>query len=45
MVRACVTCIEESRNAEKVLVGKRERMRLFGKPGYRWKYNIEMDRK
>jgi hypothetical protein len=34
-----VTCMGESRNAEKVLVGKPERMRLFERPGYRWKYN------
>jgi hypothetical protein len=31
------------RNAYKILVGKPERKRPFGRPGYRWEDNIKID--
>jgi hypothetical protein len=34
--------MEEVRNAYKILVGKPERKRLFGRPNYRWKENIKL---
>jgi hypothetical protein len=38
-------CIEEMRNAYKILVKKPEAKRLFERPRHRWKNNIKMDLK
>ena len=35
--------MEQSRNAHRVLVGKRERKRPLGRPRCRWEDNIKMD--
>jgi hypothetical protein len=38
-----VACLEEKRNACRVLVGKPEEKRPLGRPGCRWEDNIKMD--
>ena len=38
-----VACMEESRNAYRVLVGKPESKRPLGRPRRRWEDNIKMD--
>ena len=38
-----VACMEQSRNAYRVLVGKLEGKRPLGRPRHRWKDNIKMD--
>ncbi|KAJ4428525.1 hypothetical protein ANN_24569 [Periplaneta americana] len=38
-----VTCMRESRNAYRVLVGRPEEKRPSGRPRCRWEYNIKMD--
>jgi hypothetical protein len=35
--------VEKMRNAYKILVGKPEGKRPFGRPGHKWKDNIRMD--
>ena len=38
-----VACMAEGRGIYRVLVGKSEGKRPFGKPGRKWKDNIKMD--
>ena len=38
-----VACMEQSRNAYRVLVGKPESKRPLGRPRRRWEDNIKMD--
>jgi hypothetical protein len=38
-----VTCLGEMRNVYKVLAGKLEDRRAFGRTRYRWEDNIRMD--
>ena len=38
-----VACMEQSRNAYRVLVGKPEGKRPLGRPRCRWEHNIKMD--
>ena len=38
-----VTCMEEVRGAYRVLVGKPEGKRPFGRPWHRWEGNIKID--
>jgi hypothetical protein len=38
-----VAVMEETRNADKILVGKLEGKRPFGRPRRRWEDNIGMD--
>jgi hypothetical protein len=38
-----VACMEEKRNAYRILVGKPEGKRPLGRPRRRWAYNIRMD--
>jgi hypothetical protein len=38
-----VACMEESRGVYRVLMGKPEEKRLFGRPRHRWGDNIKMD--
>ena len=38
-----VACMEQSRNAYRVLVGKTEGKRPLGRPRHRWEDNIRMD--
>ena len=38
-----VTCMEQSRNAYRILVGKPEEKKPLGRPRHRWEDNIKMD--
>jgi hypothetical protein len=38
-----VAYMEKMRNAYKILVGKPEQKRTFGRPRHRWEDNIKMD--
>jgi len=38
-----VACVGEGRGVHRVLVGKPEGKRLFGRPRRRWENNIKMD--
>jgi hypothetical protein len=38
-----VVHVRDKRNANRVLVGKREGKRLFGRHSHRWEDNIEVD--
>jgi hypothetical protein len=41
----CVTCMEDMRNANTILVRKPERRRQLGRPRYRWEDSIKTDLK
>jgi len=38
-----VACVQEMKNAYKILVQKPEGKRPLGRPKYKWKYNIRME--
>ena len=40
---ACIACMGHRRGAYRVLVGKPEGMRVFGRPRCRWEDNIKID--